>query len=97
MVNVSIALTETVFAHVFREFIRKRFTDYVKMSSTDKEWRQEAIGFTENYEFPCVDAWDGFQVYVGTKQKSFLQFQKEVFDFKYGSYRLQQTVSSHHG
>ena len=67
------------------------------MSSTDKEWRQEAIGFTENYEFPCVAAWDGFQVYVGTKLKNFLQFQKEVFDFKYGSYRLQQTVSSHHG
>ena len=34
-------------------------------------------GFIENYEFPCVGAWDGFHVYVSSKLKSFYSFRKQ--------------------
>ena len=46
------------------------------MSSKDKEWRQEAVGFIEHYGFPCVLAWDGFHVYVGIKLNNFYNFKK---------------------
>ena len=40
------------------------------------EWESEVKGFIENYEFPCVGAWDGFYVYVSNKLKSFYSFKK---------------------
>lgn len=46
------------------------------MSSKDKKWRQEAVGFIENYGFPYVLAWDGFHVYVGIKLNNFYNFKK---------------------
>ena len=33
-------------------------------------------GFIENYEFPCVGAWDGFHVCVSSKLNSFYSFKK---------------------
>ena len=35
---------------------------YVHLPTTDEEWQNEIRGFLENYEFPCVGAWDGFYV-----------------------------------
>ncbi|CAH3030183.1 unnamed protein product [Porites evermanni] len=32
--------------------------------------------FLENWEFPCVGAWDGFHVYVSTKLKNYFSFKK---------------------
>ena len=52
------------------------YDDYVKMPDSEEEWKAELIGFIENYEFPCVGAWDGFHVYVNTKLKSFCSFKK---------------------
>ena len=65
--GVSMSLAEQVFASVSRELIRNLFTKFVKMPNTEEKWRQEAIGFIENYGFPCIGAWDGFHVYVSTK------------------------------
>ena len=79
------SLAEQVFASVLRELIRNIFTEFVKMSNTEKEWKQEAIGFIENYGFPCIGASNGFHVYVSPKLKNFYSF-KEVFDFKHGSH-----------
>ena len=74
--GVSMSLTEQVFASVSRELIRNLFTEFVKMPNTEEEWRQEAIGFIENYGFPCIGAWDGFHVSVSTKLKNFYSFKK---------------------
>ena len=93
--GVSTSLAEQVFASVSRELIRNIFTEFVKMPNTEEEWRQEAIGFIENYGFPCIGAWDGFHVYVSTKLKNFYSF-KEVYDFKHESHRPQQTIPSSH-
>ena len=46
------------------------------MPSSDKEWEEELRGFIENYEFPCVGAWDGFHVYTTTKLKPYFSFKK---------------------
>ena len=54
--GVSMSLAEQVLASVSRELIRNLFTEFVKMPNTEEEWRQEAIGFIENYGFPCVGA-----------------------------------------
>ena len=46
------------------------FDEFVKMPSTEQGWINEIKGFIENYEFPCIGAWDSFHVYVCSKLKS---------------------------
>ena len=41
-----------------------------------QEWSHELEQILENWEFPCVGAWDGFHVYVSTKLKNFYSFKK---------------------
>ena len=74
--RVSMSLAEQVFASVLRQLIRNLFEEFIKMPNTEKEWRQEAIGFIENYGFPCIGAWDWFHVCVSTKLKNFYSFKK---------------------
>ena len=52
------------------ELVVNLFDEYVKMPSTKQEWINEIKGFIENYEFPCIGAWDGFHVYVYSKLKN---------------------------
>ena len=40
------------------------------------EWMQELESFLENWEFPCIEAWDGFHVFVSTKLKNYFSFKK---------------------
>ena len=70
------SLAEQVFASVLRELIRNLFTEFLKMLNSDEEWRQEEIGFIENYGFPGIGALDVFHVYVSTKLKNFCSFKK---------------------
>ena len=44
------------------------------MPSTEQEQINEIKGFIENYEFPCIGAWDGFHVYVCSKLKNHYNF-----------------------
>ena len=48
------------------------YDTHVKIPTTDSEWEAEIRGFLENYEFPCVGAWDGFHVQVSSKLKSYI-------------------------
>ena len=34
------------------------------MPENEDEWKEELKGFIENCEFPRVEAWDGFHVYI---------------------------------
>ena len=49
---------------------------YVRLSTTGKEWQNEIRGFLENYEFPCVGAWDGFHVYINSQLKNHFSFKE---------------------
>ena len=74
--GVSISLAGETFNKVCRILCETMYDDYVKMPDSEEEWKAELIGLIENYEFPCVGAWDGFHVYVNTKLKSFYSFKK---------------------
>ena len=52
------------------------YDDYVKFPSSSDEWKRQTREFIENYEFTCLGAWDGFQVYVSSKIKSYFNFKK---------------------
>ena len=52
------------------------YDDYVKFPSSSDEWKRQTREFIENYEFTCLGVWDGFQVYVSSKIKSYFNFKK---------------------
>ena len=58
------------------EFLLPSSTIALFIPSADVEWEAEVRGFLENYEFPCVGAWDGFHVYINSKLKFFFSFKK---------------------
>ena len=67
--GVSISLASVTFNKVCRVLVATLYNRYVKLPRPDEEWEVELKGFLENYEFPCVGAWDGFHVYVSSKLK----------------------------
>ena len=52
------------------------YDTFVLLPRNQAEWETELKNFKENYEFPCVGAWDGFHVYVCSKLKSYLSFKR---------------------
>ena len=44
------------------------------MATSEEEWIAAGKGFMENYEFPCVGVWDGFEVHVSTHLKNYCSF-----------------------
>ena len=49
---------------------------YVRLPTTDEDGKNEIRCFLENYEFPCVGAWDGFHVYINSQLKNYFSFKK---------------------
>ena len=66
----SIPTNDRTFNYVCRVLVQRLYDRYVRLPETEEEWTAEIKGFTENYEFPCVGAWDGFHVYVSSHLKS---------------------------
>ena len=67
------------------------------MPESEDEWNKELKGFIENYEFPCVGAWDGFHVYISSKLKSFYNFKHLVSNMALVGYKkrfLDQVVGA---
>ena len=52
------------------------YDHYVRLPTTDEEWQNEIRCFLENYEFPCVGAWDGFDVYINSQLKNYFSLKK---------------------
>ena len=73
---VSISLASETFNKVCRVLVAASYDQYVTLPKRNEEWESEVKGFIENYEFPCVGAWDGFHAYVSSKLKSFYSFKK---------------------
>ena len=61
---------------VCRVLVATLYNRYAKLPQTDEEWKAELKGSLQNYEFPCVGAWDGFYMYVRSKLKSYFTFKK---------------------
>ena len=72
----SISTNDKAFNYVCRVLAQRLYDRYVRLPETEEEWTAEIKGFTENYEFPCVGAWDGFHVYVSSQLKSYFSFKK---------------------
>ena len=68
------SLATQTFNHAVRDLVVNRFYEYVKMPSTEQEWINKIKDFNENYEFPCIGAWDGCHVYVCLKVKNHCNF-----------------------
>ena len=72
----SIPTNDKAFNYVCRVLAQRLYDRYVRLPKTEEEWTAEIKGLTENYEFPCVGAWDGFHVYVSSQLKSYFSFKK---------------------
>ena len=73
---MSRSLASVTFNKVCRVLVAMLYNRYVRLPRTDEEWEVELKGFLENYEFPCVDALDGFHVYVSFKLEPYFSFKK---------------------
>ena len=73
---MSISLASVTFNKVCHVLVATLYNRCVKLPRADEEWEAELKGFLENYEFPCVGAWDGFHVYVSSTLKSYFSFKK---------------------
>ena len=71
--GVSVSAANKVFNKVCRVLVAKLYDRFVYLPSADAEWEAEVRGFLENYEFPCVGAWDVFHVYISSKLKKIIQ------------------------
>ena len=74
--GISISAAAKIFNKVVRVLVLLLYDEYVKIPSSDQDWECQLKGFIENYEFPCVGAWDGFHVYISSKLKHFYSFKK---------------------
>lgn len=74
--GVAESTASVIFSEVCCALIVTLYDRYVCLPKNNQEWRKELKSFLENWEFPCVGAWDGFHVYVSTKLKNFFSFKK---------------------
>ena len=75
--GVSQSVATETFKQVIRVIVSCLYNEFVYLPRSDEEWRTECKSFIENYEFPCVDAWDGFHVNVATKLKNYYSFKNK--------------------
>ena len=66
----------TIFNHAIRCIVQALYDDYVVLPRNEEEWKDELNAFLENWEFPCVGAWDGFHVYISCNLKNFFSRKK---------------------
>ena len=76
MFGVSISLAGQTFNKVFRVLVAQMYDIFVLLPQNQAEWETEFKNFLENYEFPCVGAWEGFHACVCSKLKSYFIFIK---------------------
>ena len=50
---------------------------FLHLPESEEEWANECKGFTKNYEFLCVDVWDGFHVHVATRLRNYCSFKNK--------------------
>ena len=74
--GVAESTASVIFNQVCKILVSTLYDRYVYLPRNRAEWKHELESFLENWEFPCVGAWDGFHVYVSTKLKNYFSFKK---------------------
>ena len=74
--GVSISIAGQTFDKVTRVLVARLYDTFVVLPKNQAQWETELKNFIENYEFPCIGAWNGFHVYVCSKLKSYFGFKK---------------------
>ena len=69
--GVSQSLATVIFNKVIRVMVITLYKEFAHLSASEDEWRNECKNFLENYEFPCIGAWDGFHVQAATSLKNY--------------------------
>ena len=65
----------TIFNRVIRVIVHALYDEFVVLLSNEEEWKAELTSFLEDWQFPCVGAWDGFHVYINC-HLNFFSFKK---------------------
>ena len=74
--GVAESTATVIFNEVCKTLVSAFYDQFVDLPTDTAEWKEELRNFLENWEFPCVGAWDGFHVYVCTKLKNYFSFKK---------------------
>lgn len=74
--GVAAPTAHCIFMDVCKAIVKNLYDRFILFPRTSEEWKQEMQAFLENWEFPCVGAWDGFHVYVSTALKNFYSYKK---------------------
>ena len=74
--GVAESTAHVIFLDVCKAIVAHLYDRLVYLPRNESEWKDELQKFLEDWEFPCVGAWDGFHVYVTTKLKNFYSYKK---------------------
>lgn len=74
--GVAASTAYCIFMDVCKVLVKILYDRFIYLPKTIDEWTHELQGFLENWEFPCVGAWDGFHVYVSSRLKNFYSYKK---------------------
>ena len=75
--GVSQSVTTETFNQIIRVIVSCLYNEFVGTPSSEEEWKIECKNFIENWEFPCVGAWNGFHVNVATRLKNYFSFKNK--------------------
>ena len=78
LLGVSVSAANKFFNKICPVLVAKLYDRFVYLPSADAEWEAEVCGFLENYEIPCVGAWDVFHVYIDSKLKFFSTLKNDI-------------------
>jgi len=70
--SVAESTTSVIFNQECKVLVSTLYDRCVYLPRNRAEWKHELENFLENWEFPCVGAWDGF--HVSTKLKNYFSF-----------------------
>ena len=65
--GVAESTASVIFNQVCKILVSTLYDRCVYLPRNRAKWKHELDSFLENWEFPCIGAWDGFRVYVSTK------------------------------
>lgn len=68
--GVPASYADVIFSQVCCMLVREMYDQFIRLPATAAEWTQELHGFINEYDFPCIGAWEGFQVTFNIKLKS---------------------------
>ena len=72
--DVAESTASVIFNQEWKVLVSTLYERCANLPRNRAEWKHELESLLENWEFPCVGAWEGFHVYVSTKLKNYFSF-----------------------